>query len=537
MPSAANIVERDAVVIGGGFGGCYLLHLLRKNGYSAILLEAAPRLGGVWATSCYPGARVDCELPYYGFSDPAIWSTWNWTERFPSYKELRDYFTHVDKVWGLSKDVLFNTRVNQVEREDTSNTWLISTADGQRFRSTWTLAATGTSFKPNVPDIKGMDRFTGQMHHSAAWPEEPVDLSGKRVAIIGAGSTGIQVMQESAKVASRVVQYIRTPNFAVPMRQRKITQDEIYHSKPHIPHVFNACKQSPSGLPLSRSTRKTFDDSEEERQRVWEENWRRGGFNFGLGSYADTIISKEANHAAYAFWRAKTKARITDPQKADILAPETAPYFLGTKRPSLEQDYFEMCDRPNVEIVNNPIAEFTETGIVTEDGKTKEFDIVAVCTGYDAVTGGLRTMGIKGRKGLDLGDKWKDGVSTFLGMTVAGYPNMFIVYGPQAPTSLTNGPPFIELQCEWILNVLNKQRDEKLATVEAKKEKEEAWREHTLDLASKTLSIQTDSWWNGANVKGKKREFLLYMGGMPVFLDAANKALEDWSGFGVKPVS
>ncbi|KAF2165797.1 hypothetical protein M409DRAFT_24084 [Zasmidium cellare ATCC 36951] len=511
-------MERDTVVIGGGFGGCYLLHLLRKYGYSAVLLEAAPRLGGVWATSCYPGARVDCELPYYGFSDPAIWSTWNWTERFPSYRELRDYFVHVDKVWGLSQDVLFNSRVNQVVWEEDSHTWLISTADNQKFRSTWALAATGTSFKPNIPDIKGMDRITGQMHHSAA-----VDC--------------IQVMQESAKAASRVVQYIRTPNFAVPMRQRQISEDEIYHSKPHIPHVFKACKQSPSGLPFSRATRKTFDDSEAERLEVWEENWRRGGFNFGLGSYADTIISKEANYAAYAFWRAKIRARITDPQKADILAPETPPYFIGTKRPSLEQDYFEMCDRPNVDIINNPITEVTNSGIVTEDGRTKEFDIIAVCTGYDAVTGGLRTMGIKGRNGLDLGDKWKDGVSTFLGMTVAGYPNMFIVYGPQAPTSLTNGPPFIELQCEWILNVLNKQRDEKLTTVEAKKEREEAWREHTLDLASKTLSVQTDSWWTGANVKGKKREFLLYMGGMPVFFEAANKALEGWSGFDVKPVS
>lgn len=279
MPSASNIVERDAVVIGGGFGGCYLLHLLRKNGYSAILLEAAPRLGGVWATSCYPGARVDCELPYYGFSDPAIWSTWNWTERFPSYKELRSYFAHVDKVWGLSQDVLCNTRVNHVEWEDSSNTWLISTVDGQKFRSTWALAATGTSFKPNIPELKGMDRFKGHIHHSAAWPEETVNLSAKKVAIIGAGSTGIQVMQESAKVASHVVQYIRTPNFAVPMRQRKISEEEIYHSKPHIPHVFSACKQSPSGLPLSRSTRKTFEDSDEERLEVWEENWKRGGFN------------------------------------------------------------------------------------------------------------------------------------------------------------------------------------------------------------------------------------------------------------------
>lgn len=279
MPSAPNIIERDAVIIGGGFGGCYLVHLLRKNGFSAILLEAAPRLGGVWATSCYPGARVDCELPYYGFSDPAIWSSWNWTERFPSYKELRNYFSHVDKVWGLSQDVLYNTRVTQVEWQDESDLWMVTTADGQRFRSTWTLAATGTSFKPNIPNLKGMDRFQGKMHHSAAWPEDHVGLDGLRVAIIGAGSTGIQVMQKAAKTASRVVQYIRTPNFAVPMCQRSISIEEIYHGKPHIPHVFDACRKAPSGLPLQRPTRKTFDDSEEDRERTWEENWKRGGFN------------------------------------------------------------------------------------------------------------------------------------------------------------------------------------------------------------------------------------------------------------------
>lgn len=449
MPSAANIVDRDAVIIGGGFGGCYLLHLLRKNGYSAILLEAAPRLGGVWATSCYPGARVDCELPFYGFSDSAIWNTWNWTERFPAFKELRDYFKHVDQVWGLSSDVFYDTRVTQVEWQDHAEHWITKTADGQTFRSTWALAATGTSFKPNIPNLKGMNQFKGSMHHSALWPEG-VDLAGKRVAVIGAGSTAIQVVQESAKVSSRLIQYIRTPNFAVPMRQRKISKEEIYHMKPYIRHIFTACRKSDNGLPISRPTRKTLDDPEEERLRVWEENWCRGGFNLyvqndgstvrqqtlmsmfsGMASYSDIMISEEANLEAYKFWRTKTKARITDPQKADILAPEKPPYYISTKRPSFEQDYFEMCDRPNVEITNSPIVEITETGIVTEDGETKEFDVIAVCTGYDAVTGGLRTMGIKGIKGIDLEEKWKDGVKTFLGMTVNGFPNMFIVYGPQ----------------------------------------------------------------------------------------------------------
>ena len=279
-PATANIIDQDVVIVGGGFGGCYLLHLLRKQGFATKLLEAGSRLGGVWAWSCYPGARVDCELPYYGYSDPAIWSTWNWTERFPAYKELRDYFKHVDNIWGLSQDVVLNTRVMEARWQEDGGAWLLQTSDGQHWRCKWFIAATGTSFKQHIPDFRGHEKFKGAMHHSASWPEEGVELAAKRVAIIGAGSTGVQVMQESAKIAEHVTQFIRTPNLAVPMRQRNISVDEIYHSKPHIPHVFKACRNTRSGLPIVRVGKKTFDDSAEERKRLWEELWKRGGFNW-----------------------------------------------------------------------------------------------------------------------------------------------------------------------------------------------------------------------------------------------------------------
>lgn len=421
-----------------------------------------------------------------------------------------------------------------------SNVWMVQTKDGQQYRCAWFLPATGTSFKPNIPEVfaKGQKRFKGQFHHSAFWPEEGVELAGKRVAIIGTGSTGIQVMQESAKVASQVVSFMRSPNFAVPMWQRTITEDQIYHEKPHIPVIFDHCRnRSTMGLPIIGTGKKVFDVSKEERLRIWEEYWRRGGFNFGFGSFTDSSVSKEANLETYRFWREKARARISNPEKAALLAPEDPPYWIGTKRPGLEQDYFEMCDRPNVELTNSPIEEITEIGIRTQDGQVREFDVIALCTGYDAVTGGLRTMGIKGRDNLDLGDKWKDGVVTHLGMMANGFPNMYMVYGPQAPTSLTNGPPFIELQCEWILDVLNKQREQGLRILEAKQDEEQKWRENVLSIASRTLANETDSWWNGANVKGKRKEFLLYMGGIPNWHEACKEAIKDWQGFETIPAA
>lgn len=239
MSVPSNVPDYDVIVVGGGFSGCCLLKLLREQGFSVLLLEANSRLGGVWAWTHYPGARVDSELPYYGYSDPAIWSTWTWTERFSSNQELRGYFDHVDQVWDLSRDVSYNTKVTGAQWSDESATWLISTGEGQpQYRCTWFVSAIGTSSKPYVPNIRNLESFQGTMVHSSDWPETGIDIAGKRVAIIGAGSTGVQIMQESAKIASRVVQYSKTPNYALPMRQRPIHEEEIYTTKAHIPYLF-----------------------------------------------------------------------------------------------------------------------------------------------------------------------------------------------------------------------------------------------------------------------------------------------------------
>lgn len=400
--------DLDCLIIGAGFGGCYQLKLLRDAGLRTKVVDAASKLGGVWAWNRYPGARVDVEMPFYGYSDPKVWSTWEWTQRFPSCYELLDYFDHVDKVWDLSKDVELGVTVTSATytQDDAGKPiWVVETAGGTTYRARFLVCGTGTSFKQYIPKFEGLDKFKGAIHHSALWPED-LDIKGKRVAVIGAGSTGIQVMQEAAKVCPKVTQFIRSPNLALPMRQRDVSHAERYAYKPIYDAAFKACRQTSSGLPISNTGLKVFDVSDEERSRIWEEGWERGGFNWSLGGFIDTSIDKKANRALYDFWASKVRQRIPDPKKRELLAPLEPPYFIGTKRPSLESDYYEMISKDNVEITNSPIVRLTEKGIVTEDGKEEEFDVIAICTGYDAVTGGLMTMNIKGQDGIFLHDKW-----------------------------------------------------------------------------------------------------------------------------------
>lgn len=273
--------ELDCLIIGAGFGGCYQLHLLRKAGFHTKLVDAASSLGGVWAWNRYPGARVDVEMPYYGYSASEIWQTWNWTERFPSGDELKRYFDHVDKVWDLSKDIELSVVIVGAEFERTNNgpRWTVKTSAGKEYRAKYLVCGTGTSFKQYIPKFEGLDTFKGIIHHSSLWPED-VDIANKRVAIIGAGSTAIQVVQEAAKVSSKVTQFIRTPNIALPMRQRQVSREEIYAYKPSLQHSINACRTTSSGLPQTSTGLKTFDVTEEERLKLWEELWERGGFNW-----------------------------------------------------------------------------------------------------------------------------------------------------------------------------------------------------------------------------------------------------------------
>jgi len=440
-------------------------------------------------------------------ADPS--QDWNWTEKYPGSAELRGYFNHVEKILDVKKDISFNTRVTGAQYNKDTHKWDIKTEDGRTAHARFFINAIGFAAKRHFPDWKGLDTFRGEMYHSSFWPQEGVSTKGKRVAVIGTGSTGIQLAQETAKDASSVTVFQRTPNLCLPMRQRKLTVEEQTEAKKTYPELYRYRLTTAAGFPFDASKTKTFDHSPEEREAFYEERWQKGGFHYWLGSYADLFTDKKANDQAYDFWAKKTRERITDPKKREIMAPLKQPHCFGTKRPSLEQDYYEQMDKPHNHVINireNPIVEVKEKGIVTQDGTLHEFDIIALATGFDSVTGGMKNMGLRDESGTLLSEKWAKGTWTYLGMTCAGYPNMFFLYGAQGPTAFSNGPTCVEVQGDWIVDAIAKCKKEGITYLNPTREAEDDWRKIVTDLSDSTLFPTTDSWYMGANIPGKPRE-------------------------------
>ncbi|KAK3696421.1 hypothetical protein LTR37_017992 [Vermiconidia calcicola] len=535
----ADNLDIDVLIVGAGFSGVYLLHRLRDElGLNTKIYEAATDLGGIWHWNCYPGARVDTPIPCYEFSLPALWKDWTWKEKYPSYKELREYFKHIDKVLEISKDTAFESRVVSAEWDNESYRWVVKTEDGRTARCKWLINALGFAAKRSFPDWKGMENFKGEIHHSSFWPQEGIDFKDKKVAVIGTGATGIQLSQEVGQMAASTTVFQRTPNLCLPMRQRKVTAEEQNNAKDTYPDYFKHRMTTFAGFPYDFSEKNTFDDTPEEREKFYQKLWDNGGFEYWLATYKDMLFDWDANDQAWQFWSKKTRERIKDPRKRDILAPTKAPHAWGTKRPSLEQNFYEVMDQPNndvVDIKNNPVVEVKENGIVTEDGQLREFDIIVMATGFDSVTGGMKSMGLKDENGTDIKDKWADGTLTYMGMALAGYPNMFFLYGAQGPTAFSNGPSCVELQGEWIVDAIEKARKENITYLNAKEEDEEKWRLMIKELNDKTLFPYTNSWYMGANIPGKIREQLNWPGGFPSYEKETREVLDQgFRGFEIK---
>lgn len=425
--------ELDVLIIGTGFGGCYSLYKLRREGFSVHAFEAGSSLGGVWHWNTYPGARVDSEIPYYQFSLPEVWRTWNWSERFPGGDELRDYFKHVDKCLDLSKDITYSANVISAEYDESRAKWTVTTENGHEAVCKYLICATGSSFKPHWPNFKNLSKFQGQLIHSTRWPSV-ANIKNKRVAIVGSGATAVQCTQEIAKQAHHLTVYIRTACISLPMFQRSLDELEQRANKSTYRRMFAYCRKTASGLGYDTQPGTVHDLNDQEREELWEELWNRGGFNFNQANYRDFLVDPKANKLMYDFWAKKTRPRLTNPVKSAFLVPDTAPFAFGTKRSSLEQDYYECLDQDNVDIVDlktNAIQEFTDKGIVGQDGLEREFDTVVMATGFDAMTGSLTNMNIRGRDGLTFQERWKDGVFTHLGLCSSGCPNLFLIYGPQ----------------------------------------------------------------------------------------------------------
>ncbi|KAI4664054.1 uncharacterized protein J4E79_003554 [Alternaria viburni] len=530
------IEELDALIVGAGFCGVYQLKILRDAGYNVKLVEHGSDYGGVWYWNRYPGVRVDSSIPHYEFSDPALWKDWTWKQRFPEGSELRAYFAHVAKVWDLRKDTKFDTFVSSATWSDDEARWTVKTKAGEMYKVKFLLLNTGFAAKRHIPDWKGIDSFKGTFLHPSFWPHEEPDLRGKRVAVIGTGATGIQIAQELSKTASQLTVFQRTLNMSMPMLQVDYDIPQQAIAKLEYPDFFAALKTRFSGFSFEFIPRSTFDDTPEQRMKVYEDLWNEGDFKFWLAAYQDMLFSKEANREAYNFWRDKTRARINDNRVADTLAPIEQPYSFGCKRIALENGYFEMYNKSNVSLVDisekgTPIQEITEKGIKTTE-KEQEFDYIISATGYDALTGGLKQIDIRGPSGESLSEHWKDGVKTYLGMAVAGFPNMFFTYGPQAPTALCNGPTCAELQGGWILQMMNHMKEKSLRKIVAQKESEDQWKKLIWKLANASLLPSVDSWYMGSNIPGKPREPLMYIGGVPTYYKTINETAENgYTGF------
>ncbi|KAK7042918.1 hypothetical protein VNI00_008654 [Paramarasmius palmivorus] len=514
-------LEVDALVVGAGFGGIYMLHNLRKAGLSVKVFEAAKDLGGVWYWNSYPGARVDSDLPLYQLTDDDLWKDYNWKEKFPGSKEIIDYFHYMDKKLDLSRDIQLDTRVTAAQWDSSEDRWIVRTEKADVVRARFLLLCTGIGSKPYTPSFRGLDKFRGVTHHTAGWPEGGVDFKGKRVGIIGTGATGVQVIQELGPVAEHLTVFQRTPNYALPMRQKPVDESEQSKMKELYPTYFQRRPQTFGGFYYDIIPKETFSVTTEERILFWEELWSLGGFRFWIGNYGDIFTDQAANDEAYAFWRKKVRERLTDPRMQEKLAPTVPPHPFGTKRPSLEQNYYEIFNQSNVTLVDvneSPIDTITEKGIKTEDGAEYEFDILVLATGYDMVTGGITQIDIRGTDGVLIGDKWNNGVYTYLGMTSANYPNMFFTYGPHGPTAFCNGPSCTEFQGGWIVELIKHMKNKGLTRAVPTRQAEEDWRNLVHELSSSGLWAKAKSWYMGANIPGKKVEPLNFTGGVPMYI-------------------
>ena len=527
--------ELDALVVGAGFNGLYQLYRLRERGFAVRLVEASGGLGGVWQSNCYPGARVDSHVPNYEYSIEAVWRDWTWTERFPGRDELVRYFEHVDRVLDLSPDIDLNTRVTTARFDEAQCRWTVHTDTHRTIRPRFLIMCTGFASKPFVPDLDGIDDFGGELHHTAAWPQEGAELRNRRVAIIGTGASGVQVVQEAAHVASDVTVYQRTPVTAIPMRQQRLDPDRQAIAKRDYPDVFRERNTPPGSLTeIRRLDVSALDVDPAERDRVFRAAWERGGFHFWVGTFNDVLTDLDANRLAYEFWRDRTRERIDDPATAELLAPTEPPYPFGTKRPSLEQDYYDVFNQPNVSLVDvraNPIETITPTGVRTADGAHREFDLIVLATGFDANTGGLTQIDIADTAGVTLGDRWAEGVDTHLGISVDGFPNLLMLYGPQSSTAFCNGPTCAELQGDWVVELLEHARSEGHTRVESTATAGEQWSAHLDEVAAGTLFPLADSWYMAANVPGKRRQLLNHPISDTYLARLAESAAAGYAGF------
>jgi cation diffusion facilitator CzcD-associated flavoprotein CzcO len=521
MSAVQEQPEYDVIIVGSGFGGLYLLHELRKRNFKCLVVDEAADIGGVWYWNRYPGARVDTKVPLYEYSNESLWKDWVWSQKYPGVEEIRRYFAHVESKLNLKKDIQFNTRVASAKYDDIDKSWTVGAQDGKEWTARYFILATGFAARPFTPNFKNLSAFAGPCFHTSRWPEDldAQSCQGLRVGVVGNGSSGLQVIQEIAPLVKEMVVFQRSPTYALPMRQRPLTDSE--QDKSRYPSLYELRKHTFAGLDTEFNTETAAKLTPEERRAFFERVWADGGLSFWLGTYRDVIMDKVINLEAYDFWRSKVLPRVKDPKKAELLAPAAPPYYFGTKRATLEQQYYEVYNQDNVTLIdarNNPIAEVKPNGVLTRDGQFYELDMLVLATGFDSVTGGILSIDIRGRGGASLQDKWSKGSRTYQGLMTSGFPNMFFLYGPQGPTSFCNGPTCAEVQGDWIVQTLAYLRENGREEIEPKVEAEALWTALVNRIGDATLLPETKSEYMGTNIPGKPKEMLNYLGGLTDYI-------------------
>lgn len=514
-------IERDVIVVGAGFAGLYAVHVLRdKLDMDVIAFDAAEDVGGTWYWNRYPGARVDIEAVHYSYSfDEALQQEWHWTERFPSQPEILAYLNHVADRFDLRRSFNFDTRVTSLTWSDVTSQWTAVTDQGKTYTARYVVSGAGPLSIPKKPEFPGIEDFDGEVLLTGKWPHEPVAFEGKRVGVVGVAASGIQVISEVAKTAGHLTVLQRTPNYATPIGNYPTDPGEEAAEKANYPALRQAARSHFLGVPYSEVEPSALAVDPEHRRRVFNDRWSRGGFRFFIDSFGDLLFDKAANDTAADYIREQIRTRVHDPATAELLSPRDYPY--GTKRPPLETDYYEAYNRPNVDLVDvksNPIDRVTTTGVRLADGTEYELDMLILATGFDALTGPLLEMNITGRGGLRLTDHWAEGPQTYLGLMSAGFPNLFMIAGPQSPSVFYNMPLAIEDHIDFTTAAIAHLRATGCDMIEPTPDAEREWVAHTNEVVVATLLNDSQtSWYMGNNVSGKPRRILAYLGGAPAY--------------------
>lgn len=531
--SLNEIKHFDAVVVGAGFAGLYMLHRLKEAGLSVLLYEAAEDVGGVWYWNTYPGARCDTDSIYYNYTfSEELYQEWTWSERYASQPEILRYLNFVADKFDLRRHIQFETRVSGAHFNSSTNQWDVKLEDGSHATSKYFITGVGVLSTMNIPNFKGKDSFEGQAFHTADWPKN-LNLTDKRVGIIGTGSSGVQSIPEIAKDASHLTVFQRSGQYTVPARNHTYDEEAVKEIKANFKTMRENMLNAYSGIPIHRPDRSVLDHTHEQQNKIFEEAWQKGGVSNLLATYNDLKTNEKSNAVIANFVSNKIYDFVKDRNLAEKLQP--IDYF-GTKRPISHIGFYDALEQDNVTLLNGSeanIEEITSKGIKTTE-TDYDLDIIIYATGFDAITGSLFRMDIRGKDGMSLKEKWDNGANTKtnLGLSTAGFPNLFMITGPESPSVTANMPMAIEQHVDWITDCIQYLEENNIATIEATAEAENEWSKSVSDVANKTLFVKTKSWYTGGNIDGKPMRFPLYLGGMPKYADIINLvAKNDYEGF------